>query len=344
MITHKATSPKQDPILPDKTGKLPRVPEQAVAGQPVAKWDPLVPTLFHQSWWLEAATGHRYEVAEISQGGRVMGRLPYVVRKRSIYSELRLPPLTYFLGPAVSEGEGSENNRFLKRLDITRELLRKLPSTWSSYIKCHAGVPDAIAFQEESYRTYAQFTHVIEAAPTDQLWKKMRNKTRNVIRRAEEELTVEELSDADQFCRLYDRNLESRGLKSDLDHSVSTAVVSAALERGQGRVLVARSKTGEILAGNFCAWDEKVCYYIMCTRDEVSGNGANSMLLWEAIKHATQKDLVFDLAGLGNRGTVLFYTGFGGTVQPRYVAVKTTRKARLAQEIRNLLVPENFYY
>src|SRR5437660_11052957 len=76
----------------------------------------LTPTLFHEDWWLRAATNNTVEVAEISSGGRTVGRLPYVVRKRSFYSEVRVPPLTYFLGPAIDEGEGSENNRFLKRL------------------------------------------------------------------------------------------------------------------------------------------------------------------------------------------------------------------------------------
>jgi hypothetical protein len=37
--------------------------------------NPLVPTIFHEDWWLEAATGGRFEVAEVAAGGRVVGRL-----------------------------------------------------------------------------------------------------------------------------------------------------------------------------------------------------------------------------------------------------------------------------
>ena len=303
-----------------------------------------MPTLFHEDWWLAAVSNNSFEVAEIVSNGRTTGRLPYWVRKRSFYSELRMPQLTYFLGPGLDEGEGSENNRFLKRLDITRELLRKLPKTWSAYIKCHAGIHDTIAFQQESFRTYAQFTHLIAVAPAEQIWKNMRNKTRNVIRRAEEELSVEELLDPAQFVSIYTKNLAARGLQNDIDSGITARVAAAALERKQGRILVARDKDKNIHSANFCAWDASTCYYMMCTRDGHSGNGATSLLLWNAIQHATARGIAFDFAGLGGQGTVLFYAGFGGVVSPRYVAVRSTRKSRLINEIKGLFIPENFYY
>lgn len=321
--------------IPAKKAKTKPAPVPAIS---------LTPTIFHEDWWLAAATNNSFDVVEVTANGRTTGRLPFYVRKRSFYSELRLPPLTYFLGPVIDEGEGSENNRFLKRLDITRELLRKLPKTWSAYIKCHAAIPDAIGFQQESFRTYAQFTHHISPAPADQIWKGMRNKTRNVIRRAEEEFTVEELTDAAEFSSLYDKNLNSKGARNEIDPALSTRVAAAALERQQGRIIVARDKTGAVHAANFCAWDATTSFYIMSTRDGGSGNGATSLLLWDAIKHAAAKGLIFDFAGLGNEGTVLFYSGFGAIVTPRYVAVRTTLPARLLQEVKNLVIPENFYY
>ena len=56
-----------------------------------------------------------------------MGRLPYLVRSRFGLKGIWTPPITYFLGPGIDEGDGSPNTRFLKRMEITRELIAKLP-------------------------------------------------------------------------------------------------------------------------------------------------------------------------------------------------------------------------
>jgi hypothetical protein len=318
--------------------------EQVQVKPHVASHDCLTPTLFHQEWWLDAATGGSFQVAEVTANGKTVGRIPFFIRKRFGFRELRMPPLTYFLGPAIDAGEGSPNNRFLKCLDVTRELLNKLPQTSSQYVKCHAGITDVIAFQEACFRTHVQFTHELEPDPVDTLWQQMRNKTRNVIRRAEEQLTVAECTDVPRFLRMYDENLSEKGLHNDIESSSCRRLLSAALERNQGRIVAAFDNSSEMVAANFCAWDETSSFYIMSTRSQDSGNGVTSLLIWEAIKHAAAKRLIFDFAGLGSRGSIHFYTGFGATVKPRYVAVRARPLKRMLSELKSVFGGENFFY
>ena len=130
-------------------------------GRKVSCYDPLAPTIFHEDWWLNAATGGNFDVTQVIAGGRTVGRLPFNTTKRFGLKMIRMPVLTYFLGPAIDEGEGSPNTRFLKRLEITRGLLEKLPRASWQYVKCHGGITEVIAFQELGFRTYVQFTHEI---------------------------------------------------------------------------------------------------------------------------------------------------------------------------------------
>jgi hypothetical protein len=189
-----------------------------------------------------------------------------------------------------------------------------------------------------------QFTHVIEPGTIDAIWKQMRDKTRNVIRRAEEQLTVCELDDAAEFIRLHEANLSNRGERNTLDLSACQRVLQAALERKRGRLLAARNAKNEIVAANFCAWDSATSFYIVCTRNAAAGNGASSLLLWEAIKHAAGKNLTFDFAGMGTPGSILLYAGFSAAVRPRYVAVRASGMGRLISEIRSLFVQEHFLF
>src|SRR5919108_3749441 len=119
-------------------------------------YDPLAPTIFHEDWWLDTATRGNFEIAEVSSGGRTVGRLPFFLTRRLGIKMIRMPILTYFLGPAICGGEGSANNRFLRRLEITHELLGKLPRVSWHYLKCQGGITDVIAFQEHGFRTYVQ--------------------------------------------------------------------------------------------------------------------------------------------------------------------------------------------
>jgi hypothetical protein len=277
-------------------------------------------------------------------GGKTVGRLPFVMRRRLGLWGIWTPPFTHFLGPAIDDGNGSCNSRFLRRLEITRELIQKLPSSSWQCFRCHRGTTDAIAFQEQSFKTYAQFTHEITPGTTQELWRRMRDKTRNVIRRAQERFTVCELDDVEEFARVYETHLTSRHIHNTLDLTTAKRVMRASLDRKQGRILAAKSATNEVVAANFCAWDHNSSYYVSCTRSEEAGNGANSLLVWEAIQHAANKGLIFDFSGLGTRGSVLHYAGFGATVGTRFVAVRATGMGRLMARARVLLMDEHFLF
>jgi hypothetical protein len=201
-----------------------------------------------------------------------------------------------------------------------------------------------IAFQEESFKTYAQFTHEIAPGQARELWQQLRNKTRNVIRRAQEQLTVCELKDVEEFARIYESHLASRQLENTLDLSATRRVIGAALERNRGRILAAKNERNEIVAANFCAWDNTASFYVACTRSGTAGNGANSLLLWEAIQHAAGRGLIFDFSGMGTRGSILHYAGFGGTVGTRFVVVRATGIGRLVARARLLLMDEHFLF
>jgi hypothetical protein len=314
------------------------------AAKPKRSRSAVVPTVFHEDWWLEAATEGNYSVVEVTTGGRLVGRLPFVLRRRSGLRGIWTPPLTHFLGPGVDDGDGSNNSRFLRRLEITRALILKLPPASWQCIRCHRGTTDVIVFQEQSFKTYAQFTYEIRPGPIQELWQQMRDKTRNVIRRAQERFTVGELEDADEFVRLYESHLTARHIQNTLDLETARRVARAALDRNRGRILAARNEKNEIVSANFCAWDDTSSFYVACTRNESAGNGTASLLVWEAIQHAAGKGLVFDFAGLGTRGSVLHYAGFGGTVSTRFVAVRATGIGRFVARARLLLMDEHFLF
>jgi hypothetical protein len=109
------------------------------------------------------------------------------------------------------------------------------------------------------------------------------------------------------------------------------------LARDSGRIYAARQSDGTIVAAVFCAWDTSTAYYLMTTRTLASGNSAVTLLLWKAISDATARGLIFDFDGVASAGAVLFYAGFGGQVQPRYIVSKGSDFLQMLNRLRRVV-------
>jgi hypothetical protein len=293
------------------------------SAQDVVRRDPLIPTVFHEPWWLNAASGGHYQEVSVSSGGMVVGRLPFALVPMPARCALcTMPNLTHFLGPGIDAGEGAPANRALKHDGILRELLARLPRFTGFYQKLHRDIADTLVFQDDGYRTSVQFTYEISFAPIGEIWANMRDKTRNVIRRAEEQYSVVNVQDPAEFAAVYDRNLQARGM-TNYYHAI-VPVCGAALQRDAGRIIAARDSAGRMAAAIFYVWDATSAYYLLSTRSDNAANCAVSLLIWRAIQDSVARGLIFDFDGVATPGSRLFYTGFGGAVAPRYIVSRYT--------------------
>jgi len=306
--------------------------------KPKTASEDLTPTVFHEPWWLDKATEGRYEQVEVSLGGTTVGRLPYLRFHEMGLTSIGMPTLTHFLGPAIDYGPGNATTRQLRGLSIAGDLLAALPKVSGGvWIKLHAGITDTIAFQEAGFRTDVQFTTEIAPDAEDALWGRMRDKTRNVIRRAQERFMIAEESDPEQFLAFYLDNLRQRKLKNTYHLPSVTAVMAECIGRGQGKIRVALDEKGGFNSAIFTVWDRKAQYYLMSTRSSDAGNGATSMLLWDAIKSAAERNLVFDFDGARHGADAKFFAGFGGTFRPRYWVWRSSRALRILGVLNSLL-------
>ena len=298
------------------------------------------PTIFHETWWLEAATAGRFkEVVTYDNNGAITGRLPYFrVRKPNGQSAIVMPTLTHMLGPVLADKLTETNTAHLtKRLLIIRNLIAQLPRSSHISFLLHGGVTDTLAFREMDFSTSVAFTVEIGPAPAALLWRQLRDKTRNVIRRAQENLAVLELHDVEAFMTFYEDNLRCRGLRNYYDPLYCKHVITESIRRGAGRILVAADRTGAYQSAIFTVWDRKMEYFLMSTRTATAGNGAVSLLIWTALTRAAEAGLTFDLDGIIPGSNTLLLTGFGGQVKPRYIVSKSTPIYAMSRYVRGLL-------
>jgi hypothetical protein len=300
--------------------------------------DPLVPTLFHEDWWLEATSSGRWQEVEVRLDHARVGRLPFLATRHCGFKAIGMPPLTHLLGPAVDEGSGNAMTRMARRMQVQRALIEQLPRSANFRQTLHQANNDAIAFQAEGFIAQVQFTYEIAPADERTLWQRLAGNTSKMIRKSQHEEKQEDWPEPEAFAAFYAANLALRGAVNLYQDAVVSRVCGEALARGRGRIIAARNATGARLGAIFVAWDDRAMYYLMASRDPATSRGGTiSALIWAAIRHAAAQGLVFDFDGVASAGAVRFYGGFGGRVQPRFVVVRESGLFRVAQGVRRRL-------
>jgi FixJ family two-component response regulator len=298
--------------------------------------------LFHEPWWLSAATDGHYEESVVKHGSDVVGRLPYVITHRGPFQIVRMPPFTHLLGPVVDAGVGKPQTRLTRRLSITRELIDQL-SPHSHFRQCldpslndGLAIADGLAFQDRGFTVTPQYTFQVDCRKSsEELWAAMHFKTRQHIRRAEEKYLVRGVDDPQYFIKFYQQNIRALGIVNRFEHKNFPTLFSECHSRGCGEILAAFAPDGSPVAMTYLVWSNSTMYYLLSTRArDKADNGSVNLLLWSAIKQGGQLGLTFDLDGVSTSGTARFLSGFGGEIKTRLVIQRSRMSYRILQSLK----------
>ncbi len=336
-----------DPHIPTTDHQKLRVTSARNAGREEAapaRTSVLSGTIFHESWWMEIASEGSWSQVTAYSGGLLVGRLPFQISKgRFGMTILDMPPLVHVLGPIVAPQFSVGNcPGVLKGMSIVDQLIAQLPRAAHVSFRLHGGMTHTLGFEAAGFTNKAGFTVEIKPDTQTVLWRQMRDKTRNVIRRAEERLDVDTEASPEVFLDFYQDNLHRVKRKNFYSRSVCSRLLEECLRRGVGRILLARDKRGEAQSAIFTVWDHETEFYFLSTRRPDSVNGAASLLVWKALQHASENGLKFDMDGLhivnDSCPNLLLLTGFGGIITPRYQVHRSSLTVQLASSLRESYV------
>ena len=293
-------------------------------------------TIFHEDWWLDAVAPGRWREISCQRGGRVAGYLRYVENSASGMKACQMPQITRILGPVMSPQAGKPEARIRSNHSILNEILQRLDEFECIEMTVDPDVGDFTPFLEHRCDVGVLQSFILDCRrPSEDLWGGLRDKTRNVIRRARERLTVRDIGDAELFTSFYCANLD--GEQSYFDTRLIKPAFEAAHAHDQGRIIAAIDAAGMVHAKVFFIWDDEQVYYFLSTRDKkVADIGAVSLLLWHGIELAQKRGLKFDFDGITNDARFQFMAGFGGEIVCRYNISRTTAMFEAQTRLRNV--------
>jgi hypothetical protein len=294
-------------------------------------------SIFHEDWWLDAVSPGQWQEVSCLRGGRVVGYLRFVKRREGGTTICEMPQITRFLGPVVASQSGKTEARIRATHSIIMELLKQIAGYDHVEMTLDSGFSDVAPFLASGYEVKVHPTFLLDCKrELEDLWAGLRDKTRNVIRRARERLTVQNIADVNQFIEFYKANLE--GAESYFDPSLMAPAFDAAHARQQGKIVAAIDSDGIVHSIVFFVWDDERFHYFLSTRDKsVAHPGAVSLLLWTGIELAHSRGLCLDFdGGVASDARYKFMVAFGGEVANRFDIVRSTARYRVQHTIRRI--------
>ena len=282
--------------------------------------------IFFQPWWLETVSPGAWDYAVVRRGEEIAGVLPYVFKIRlGVFRLLEMPPFTPYLGPWLRPSTAKYANRLGEEKDLTVELIQALPNFAKFHQTFHPSVVNWLPFYWRGFKQTTIYTYRIEdTADLKKLWSETRDNVRTDIKKAQKQVQVRVADSIDDFLPVH-RMTFSRQNKS-LPHTEAALrrLDAACAERGARKVLLACGPDGRVHAGIYLLSDTRTVYYLLGGGDpELRNSGATSLLIWEAIRWASEQGKQFDFEGSIVEAIERFVRSFGARQCPFFEIQKS---------------------
>ena len=296
--------------------------------------------IFQQPWWLDAVAPGRWDEATVERDGRVVARLPYVVRGRRRLRVLTMPPLTQTLGPWVERSDAKPARALSEEHQLLAALESALPTAHAFVQHFSPTMLNALPFHWAGYRLELQYTYRLEGLGSEEaLWDGLRGSLRREIRKARRRVEVRDDLPLDRFHAIWAMTFARQGLPAPVSLAELERLDAACAARGARAMLFGRDDAGRVHAVSYVVWDEHAAFYLIGGGDpELRTSGASSLLMWESIMRAREITDVFDFEGSMLRPVERFFRGFGSRQTPYLRVSRARAHARAALALRAALL------
>lgn len=284
---------------------------------------PYANSVFEQPWWLDIVAPGQWGEVTVKEGDEVVARLPYVLKKGSLV----MPPLTQTLGPWMKPEYRKfqpGNTQLSKQKELIAALLEQLPPHKGFHMTFDSANDYILPYRWLGYRYEPEFSYRLsELSDLDTLYTNLNKTAKKNIKYARNKTTLAEHPAAEMLLYLLDKTFEAQGRKWPHDREMTRQIIEEATENGHGKLIVAQDGKGNLHSGAFLIYDETVCYYLLGGSDSAfRSSGAQSLVLWEAIRFAACVSKAFDFEGSNVEGIENFFRQFGGNRVTNYVVIR----------------------
>lgn len=279
--------------------------------------------IFSRDWWLDAVCGEEnWDVAVVEKGGRVVGSMPFFMRRRFGATLLVQPPLTQTLGPWIRPSAAKYSKSLAYEKDAMEGLIAQLPRYGLFIQNWHHANTNWLPFYWKGFTQTTRYSYVLEdLSDTAKVWEEFEERARGDIRKASNRFGLQVRDDLglDAFIALNRMTFARQGRNLPYTEELVRRIDAASAQRSCRKIWIAEDGEGRHHAGVYVVWDENSAYYLMGGGNpELRNSGATSLLMWSAIQHAAGVTKAFDFEGSMIEPVERFFRGFGARQVPYF--------------------------
>ena len=272
--------------------------------------------LMMQPWWMDAVcAGKQWDVliAEDNEG-KILGILPYLLRKRLWYKYIIMPQMTQtggiWVAPEITGDKWAT-------AEVCRQFSEQLEALQVAYyyqqFRPRSLCVDAM--RALGFKTRERITYQVEdLSDLDKLIASYSKNKRRQLQRALSLHAEHDKMPVEDFYRFHTLCMEGRRRKLSYTREFLLVLERKARRNGQCEILSICNADGQPYAAALLVWDNKSMYYLIPCYDVVfRDSGAGALMVLEAMKLAREKHVIFDFEGSMDRGVAKHYKQFGST-------------------------------
>ena len=275
-------------------------------------------------WWLDAVcAGKVWDVlfAE-DEKKRIVGAMPYLLRKRAWWKYILMPSLSQTGGIWVAPEVTGDR---WKTAEVCRQLKEQLDKMGLAYYY-QQYMPGSLcvdAMRALGFKTKERITYRVEdLSDMDALIATFSKNKRRQLQKAAE-LHVTRSMEIEQFCIFQADCMNARGRKVSYSREFLHVLERKARRLKQCEIISVCNSDGRPYAAAFVVWDRRFLYYLVPVYDvRFRDSGASALLVLEAMKLAREKQVQFDFEGSMDRGIANHYQQFGSKAVTYYSVEK----------------------
>ena len=298
----------------------------------------MIGSIFLEPWWLNAVAGPSHGLATISAGKNEKAKMAYVVKQSGGLQRIVMPPLSQFVGPWIEASSAKYAKQLSQQKDFVEGLLKQLPKYDVLTLNLDPSFMNGLPFIWHGFDVSVGYTYVLDSgSDIDQVWQGLLPKIRTDIKKAGRTVTVSEHNDVLVLLSQIDKTFGRQNKTRNYSDEIVIRLDNALRDRSQRLILVAKDEEEKVHAAAYFVWDGNAMHYLLGGGDpDLRNSGATSLLLWQGIQVAVEKNLPFNFEGSMVEGIERFFRGFGAKQVPYLRISKESRKAALRRLIREL--------
>lgn len=293
--------------------------------------------IFDEPWWMDAATGGNYDVIEIIEGGRLIGRFVYSVKSRLGIKKISTPFLSRTIEPYIFIEQKKEVTRTLRRIKVLEQIVKSLPLHHSFEYTLPPETTLALPFACIGHGVRQKYTFRYDPNADGSFETLVDQKVRNIIKTACGKCLVSRHSDIDEHLKLFTTNTELYGDNRRIYVPAVKRIFVAAATQNRATILACRDTNGNLVSSSVLVWDLNHVYFWLSARDmKASGNWGIPLLISQAAEFAKERRLILDLDGFHSPSSGAFLVKFGFKPVARMQAFKQRWVYGLIENIRSM--------